>query len=140
MRDPEKTVGGIAGKAKFAYLSYLDAGGFPTARAMLAPREREGIRVFYLTTNTSSRKVEAFRKDSRASLYFTDTRFFRGVSLSGRVEVLETEEAKARVWREGDERYYPQGPGDPDYCVLKFTAEKGRYYSNFKNEDFDIPV
>ena len=139
MRDPEKTVGGIAGKAKFAYLSYLDAGGFPTTRAMLAPREREGIRVFYLTTNTSSRKTSALRENPKASLYFADTRFFRGVSLSGHVEILETAEAKARIWREGDERFYPLGVTDPDYCVLKFTAEKGRYYSNFKSEDFDLP-
>lgn len=139
MRDPEKTVGNIADKAKLAYLSYLDAQGYPTTRAMLAPREREGIRVFCLTTNTSSRKVAALRKDPRASLYFVDSRFYRGVSLSGRVEVLETPEAKARIWREGDERYYPQGVTDPDYCVLKFTAEKGRYYSNFKSEDFDLP-
>jgi hypothetical protein len=27
---------------------------------------------------------------------------------------------------------------DPDYCVLKFTAENGRYYSNFKSENFAI--
>lgn len=139
MRDPVKTVGGIADKAKFAYLSYLNAEGFPTTRAMLAPREREGIRVFYLTTNTSSRKAAAFRENPKASLYFADTRFYRGVSLGGMVDILENPEAKARVWREGDEMYYPQGVTDPDYCVLKFTAEKGRYYSNFKSEDFDLP-
>lgn len=25
-----------------------------------------------------------------------------------------------------------------DYCVLKFTAETGRYYSNFKSETLKI--
>lgn len=35
--------------------------------------------------------------------------------------------------------YYSRGVTDPDYCVLKFTAEKGRYYHNFKSEDFAIP-
>ena len=39
----------------------------------------------------------------------------------------------------GDAMYYPRGVTDPDYCVLKFTAERGRYYSNFKSEDFLIP-
>ena len=139
MRDPEKTVGNIADKSKLAYLSYLDGQGFPTARAMLAPRKREGIRVFYLTTNTSSQKVSALRENPKAGLYFVDARFFRGVSLSGAVEILETPEAKALIWQEGDERYYPQGVTDPDYCVLKFTAQRGRYYSNFKSEDFEIP-
>lgn len=40
--------------------------------------------------------------------------------------------------REGDTMYYREGVTDPDYCVLRFTAEKGRYYSNFNSEDFNI--
>ena len=140
MRDLEKTVGGMADKAKFACLSYLDAEGFPTTRAMLAPREREGIRVFWFSTNTSSRKVAAFRDDPRGSIYFVDRRFFRGVSLSGTVEVLEDPESKLRLWQTGDTLYYPGGVTDPDYCVLRFTAVRGRYYSDFKSQDLLIPV
>ncbi|MEG0469408.1 MAG: pyridoxamine 5'-phosphate oxidase, partial [Longicatena sp.] len=33
---------------------------------------------------------------------------------------------------------YPQGVHDPDYCVLRFTAHKGRFYSTFKSETFEI--
>lgn len=58
--------------------------------------------------------------------------------LIGTVEVLETPEAKERIWQEGDTQYYPLGVTDPDYCVLKFTAFMGRYYSNFKSEDFKV--
>ena len=67
-----------------------------------------------------------------------DRRFFRGISLIGTVEVLETSEAKERIWQKGDTMYYKGGVTDPDYCVLKFTAIKGRYYSNFHSEDFEI--
>ena len=140
MRDPEKTIGGIVDKAKRAFPSYLDAEGFPTTRAMLPPREREGIRVFWFSTNTSSRKVAAFRDDPRGSIYFVDRRFFRGVSLSGTVEVLEDPESKLRLWQTGDTLYYPGGVTDPDYCVLRFTAVRGRYYSDFKSQDLLIPV
>lgn len=139
MRDPEKTVGGMADKAKVVYLSYIDSRGFPTTRAMLAPREREGIRVFWFSTNTSSQKVAAFRRNPKGSIYFVDRLFFRGASLSGTVEVLEDPESKERLWRRGDTMYYSRGVTDPDYCVLKFTADRGRYYRNFKNEDFSIP-
>ena len=140
MRDPEKTVGGMADKAKVVYISYVDSEGFPTTRAMLPPREREGIRVFWFSTNTSSRKVAAFRDDPRGSIYFVDRRFFRGVSLSGTVEVLEDPESKLRLWQTGDTLYYPGGVTDPDYCVLRFTAVRGRYYSDFKSQDLLIPV
>lgn len=107
-------------------------------KAMLKPRERQGIKAFWFSTNTSSNKVKFFRANPKASIYFMDRRFFRGVSLTGTVEVLETSEAKERIWREGDTMYYKGGVTDPDYCVLKFTAIKGRYYSNFHSEDFEI--
>ena len=47
-------------------------------------------------------------------------------------------ENKEMIWREGDTMYYPLGVTDPDYCVLKFAATGGRYYSNFKSETFEI--
>jgi len=31
-----------------------------------------------------------------------------------------------------------EGISDPDYCILKFTAENGRYYSHFRSTDFDV--
>ena len=58
--------------------------------------------------------------------------------LTGRMEVLEDSVYKEMIWQEGDTMYYPEGVTDPDYCVLRFTAEQGRYYSNFSSESFAI--
>ncbi|MEA4863332.1 MAG: pyridoxamine 5'-phosphate oxidase family protein [Victivallaceae bacterium] len=138
MRDVESTIGGLIDKQRIAYLSSVDAAGYPNTKAMLAPREREGIKVLYFTTNTSSRRVAQFRENSKACAYFADTRFFRGVMLLGEVEVLTDADSKARIWRDGDEMYYAQGVTDPDYCVLRFTAFSGRYYSHFHSEDFSL--
>ncbi len=138
MRNPEETVGKMIDKAKLSFIAYVDDQGFPITKAMLKPRERNGIKEIWFSTNTSSNKVKFFRDNPKASVYFVDRRFFRGASLIGTVEVLETAEAKERIWQTGDKMYYKKGVTDPDYCVLKFTAVKGRYYSNFKSEDFDI--
>ncbi|MCM1192626.1 MAG: pyridoxamine 5'-phosphate oxidase family protein [Butyrivibrio sp.] len=138
LKNPEQTIGKMIDKAGTCFLSYVDGEGFPITKAMLKPREREGIRVLWFSTNTSSNKVKCFRDNSKASVYFVDRRFFRGISLVGTVEVLETPEAKERLWERGDTMYYKEGVTDPDYCVLKFTAEKGRYYSSFKSVDFEI--
>lgn len=140
MRDAQKTVGNIADKQKIAYIATVGEDGMPGIRAMLAPRKREGIRTFYLTTNASSRHVAQYRQNPAACLYFCDQRFYRGVALTGQMEVLEDAAAKHMLWQQGDTMYYPGGVDDPDYCVLRFTAQSGRYYSNFKNEDFDIPL
>ena len=58
--------------------------------------------------------------------------------LKGTMEVMEDADAKEMIWRDGDTMYYPGGVTDPDYCVLKFKAQSGRYYANFKSEDFEI--
>lgn len=138
MRNPQQTIGNLVEKATQSFIAYIDGEGYPITKAMLKPRERNGIKEFWFTTNTSSNKVKFFRENPKASIYFVDKRFFRGVSLIGTVEVLEDGESKRRIWLEGDTMYYPLGVDDPDYCVLKFTAVKGRYYSNFHSEDFTI--
>lgn len=138
MRDAEKTIGAICDKQPVAYIGSVDDDGFPNMKAMLAPRARDGIRIFYFTTNTSSRRVAQFRKNPKACVYFCDRRFFRGVMLKGRMEVMEDAASKEMIWQSGDTMYYPLGVTDPDYCVLKFTADLGRYYSNFKSEDFKV--
>ncbi len=138
MRDTEKTVGNIIAKQSTAYISSVDEDGFPNMKAMLAPRKREGIKVFYFTTNTSSMRVSQYLINNKASIYFCDKRFFRGVMLKGTMEVLTDADSKEMIWHEGDTMYYPLGVTDPDYCVLRFTATTGRYYSNFSSESFPI--
>ena len=138
IRDPEKTLGNLIDRCSIAQLCYMDKDGFPVTRAMLKPRERNGLREFYFTTNTSSEKVAALRNNPKASIYFVDRRFFRGVSLAGVAEILEDAATKERIWRDGDEQYYGKGVTDPDYCVIKVTIQKIRFYSNFKSTDFSL--
>ncbi|MDR2178809.1 MAG: pyridoxamine 5'-phosphate oxidase family protein [Synergistaceae bacterium] len=138
MKNPEQTIGNLIDKQGVSFIASVDADGFPNMKAMLPPRKREGIRTFWFTTNASSMRVAQFRENPKASIYFCDKRFFRGVQFVGMMEVLEDAATKEMIWREGDTMYYKQGVTDPDYCVLKFTVRKGRYYSNFKSEDFEI--
>lgn len=58
--------------------------------------------------------------------------------LVGKMEVLTDQETKDKLWQKGDTLFYKGGKTDPDYCVLKFTAEKGRYYCDLKSESFEV--
>ncbi|MCL1879973.1 MAG: pyridoxamine 5'-phosphate oxidase family protein [Actinomycetia bacterium] len=138
MRNPEQTIGSLIDKQSVSFIGSVDADGFPNMKAMLPPRKREGIKEFWLTTNTSSMRVVQYRGNPNACVYFMDKRFFRGVMLKGTMEVLEDSSSKEIIWQDGDTMYYPGGVIDPDYCVLKFTAGSGRYYANFKSEDFEV--
>jgi general stress protein 26 len=138
MRNPEQTLGNLIDKQSVSFIGSVDESGFPNMKAMLAPRKRVGIKEFWFTTNTSSRRVAQYCINSKACIYFFDKRFFRGVQLIGTMEVLEDAKTKEMIWQEGDTMYYPGGVADPDYCVLKFTAQNGRYYANFKSENFEV--
>lgn len=138
MRDKVKTISNLIDKQTVSFISSIDQDGFPNTKAMLPPRKKEGIKVFYFTTNISSMRVAQYKGNPKASIYFCDKRFFRGVMLIGTMEVLEDSVHKEMIWQSGDTMYYPKGVSDPDYCVLRFTATQGRFYSKFSSESFDI--
>lgn len=138
MRNPEQTIGNMADKQKIAFIASVDEQGYPNIKAMLQSRKREGIKVFYFSTNTSSMRVRQYMNDPKACVYFCDSRFFRGAMLRGTMEVLTDAESKEMIWHDGDTVYYSGGVTDPDYCVLKFTASSGRFYSNYRSEEFTI--
>lgn len=126
-------------KQKTAFIASVDEQGFPNMKAMFAPRKIEG-NSFYFSTNTSSMRAQQFMKNPKASIYFYNRGRFKyeAVMLTGTMEVLQDDDIKREIWQPGDVMYYKHGVTDPDYCVLKFTAVKGRRYCDFKTESFDI--
>lgn len=126
-------------KQKVSFIASVDEEGFPNIKAMFVPRKIEG-NCFYFSTNTSAMRSQQFIKNPKASIYFySKGRFkYEGVMLTGIMEVLQDGETKQEIWRTGDTMFYKQGVTDPDYCVLKFTAIKGRHYCDLKTESFDI--
>lgn len=132
----EKTIGSLIDGVNVSFIGSIDSEGFPNMKAMLPPRKKEGIKYYYFTTNTSSMRVSQYKENPKACVYFCNDRTFMGVMLKGTMEVLEDSDSKGMIWREGDTVYYPLGVDDPDYCVLKFRAYFGRFYSNFKSENF----
>ncbi len=127
-------------KRKISFVCSIDNENFPNVKAMLAPRKIVGIKEFYFSTNTSSMRVKQFRENPNASIYFYRKGLIKytGVMLVGTMEVLIDQKIKNDIWRKGDTLFYKQGVTDPDYCVLKFTATKGRYYCDLETESFEV--
>ena len=128
----------LADEATSILITTIDEDGFPHTRAMLAIRKREGLKHFYFSTNTSSQKVKQLLSNPKSCIYIYNVRSYVGAMLIGTAKVLQDEMSKKLIWRTGDELYYTKGVCDPDYCVVKFTAKKLRFYSDLKSLDFDI--
>ena len=127
-------------KQKVSFICSVDENGFPNVKAMLKPRKINGLKEFYFSTNTSSLRVKQFLSNPNASIYFYRKGLIKytGVMLVGKIEVLTDQKTKDMIWRKGDTMFYKKGVTDPDYCVLKFTAQKGRYYCDLKTESFEV--
>jgi general stress protein 26 len=138
MKNPEETIGNLIDKQSVRFISSIDENGFPNTKAMLSPCKREGIKIFYWHTNSPSMRIQQYRANPKACIYFCDKRFFRGVMLKGLMEVVDDEKTKKQLWKDDYAKYYQGGMDGGDFSILKFTAENGRYYSNFSSEDFPI--
>lgn len=116
----------------------VDKDGFPNVKAMLSPRKAEGDCLWF-STNTSSMRVKQFGDNSKACVYFFKKSLFSyvGCMLVGDMEVLTDSEAKQSIWKKGDTMYYNGGVTDPDYCVLRFTAQKCRCYNNLRTYEIE---
>ena len=127
-------------RQKVSFICSVDGENHPNVKAMLRPRKHNGLKTFYFSTNTSSMRVKQYLENPNACIYFFHKGLIKytGVMLTGKMEVLTDSETKKMIWKRGDTVFYKQGVTDPDYCVLKFTASRGRYYRDLKTENFEI--
>lgn len=127
-------------KQKVSFICSIDEENYPNVKAMLKPRKIIGLKEFYFSTNTSSIRVNHYKNNPNASIYFYHKGLIKyvGVMLKGKMEVLTDQETKNIFWKNGDTIFYKKGRTDPDYCILKFTAKSGRYYCDLKTENFKI--
>ena len=122
-----KEIDNLVKKSEFASIGFLDKDGNPSIRRVFSTWHR-GLGGHLISTNTSSEHVQALLKNNRACLYFDNCQTFQAVCFIGTVIVHFDQEHKAMIWNKGDEKYYPNGVDDEDYCVLEFQANHGRYY------------
>ncbi|HUV23895.1 MAG TPA: pyridoxamine 5'-phosphate oxidase family protein [Methanomassiliicoccales archaeon] len=125
-------------EAEIMYLATNGADGHPQIRAVFNLRnEKQFPTLSFLnqdpddititiSTNTSSRKVEEIKNDSRISVYYCKPGEFNGVQLSGMAELVEDTDLQHRIWVDGWERYYPLGPEDPDFALIMMKPSLAR--------------
>jgi general stress protein 26 len=111
--------------------------GYPNIKAMMRLKH-DGLKKFWLSTNTSTKRVQLLKRDNKVCLYFVDENNFAGLMLVGTIEILQDRASKEMLWSDGCEIYYPLGIDDPDYSVFLFTTEWGNYYRHLNNVTFKV--
>jgi general stress protein 26 len=73
-------------KKKVAFVG-SESDGKPYVKAMIVSK-REGVNVFYFDSNNGSQRVAQWQKNPNACLYFYSGLIYRGVMLSGKIEII----------------------------------------------------
>lgn len=138
-RDVQATAVKLVEESAVMMLGTLGELGEPHIKAVQLA-DFEGLNILWISTNTTSEHVTQLERDPRACLYFVhhDMIPWRGLALGGRVEIHRDAEARERLWVDGCERFYPLGVTDPDYTVLRFVSEWGKYWQFGTKLRFDI--
>ena len=115
--------------------------GYPITKAVVPGKYRDSIKGIYFCTNTSSNFAQEIQNNRESSVYFFSKILFswKGCMLKGNMEIVSDMEIKKKYWQNFYKNAYPEKSyTDPDFCVLKFSTISGRFYSNFKVDDFEI--
>ena len=101
-------------------------------------QNQEDIFTIYISTNTSSTKVEHLKNNPLLCVYFCDADNFQGFMLGGSVEFIDDIKLKKNIWLDWWTKYYPKGIEDSDYTLLRLAPKTGRYYYKLKQVNFKL--
>jgi general stress protein 26 len=86
-----------------------------------------------------SRKVVEIDADPQVELAFIDTPNGTWINLEGEAEVVRDDpERKRELWLKDLERWFPEGPEDPDVVLIKVSARHIDAWAGEKDYSFDV--
>jgi general stress protein 26 len=136
----------VMGRADMVVLATIGREGYPLQRALFNLRDGrrfpslaryqgdKGLSVF-LGTNTSSLKLREIGAAPLVSVYYMVPAEFKGLCLVGKA--VPDAEARAAMWVEGWELYYPKGRDDPDYTMLRLDPLRARGWTSMSAFDLE---
>ena len=83
--------------------------------------------VMWFATGLSTNKIKDIKKNSTVSVFVDDPNDQTNASIIGKAEIVTDARLRKKFWQEPFGFFFPRGPSDPDYCLLKITPKKIAY-------------
>lgn len=80
----------------------------------------------YFATSLSNDTVSEIEAEPRVVVTVQGKLKF--ASVSGHAHVMRDKALIQKLWREGWKLWFPEGPSDPNLCLIKFDAAEGEYW------------
>ena len=116
----------------YCFLITLSESGRANARLMQPFKPEEDFTIWF-GTSPRSRKVREIADNDQATVTYQDSGEHAYVALSGRVHVERDVKARQKYWRHEWARFWPAGPGDEDYVLIKFVPSRIELMSISRN-------
>lgn len=125
----------IMKNASVANIAAIDGSGYPRA-STISNIKTDGVKNVWFATGLQTGKVKCFTRNNKASVCYHESG--DNITLMGTIEIITDAELKKRLWLDWFIDHFPGGVTDPDYCILKFTAEQAVFWIDCKYEEADI--
>ena len=113
-------------KGEICVISLIDENGFPTM-CTVTPSKCDGINRITFGTLLDGNRAKRSLANKNASVCFNSNAYC--VNLVGEMEVITSPDVKHDMWYDGLSGFFT-GIDDPNYCVLKFTTKRYKYFDN----------
>ena len=117
----------------YVTLSTIDEEGFPRPVA-IDVIAHDGIKTIWMTTFRNSNKARQLMKNPKAGISFVHEA--DSVSLTGIAEVITDKTTLHEFWKDVFIHYYPAGPDDENYCIIRFTTLKAVCWIDSEKKEF----
>ena len=103
--------------------------GYPETRhlANMMNRDTQNT-VLYFMTGRHTPKAEQLAKNSKCALYYYDDKTHYALRLFGTTQLVDDVTARHAHWNDDFRKFGYSGPDDPEFILLRFTANEYKYY------------
>ena len=124
--DLKKKVAELIKSNRYSKLITFGTDGAPHGRIMTNLPLGSDM-VIWFATGLSTSKIQDIKKNPTVSVFVDDPDDLKNASIIGKAEIVTDSQLRKKFWQEPFGFFFPKGPSDPDYCLLKITPKKVEY-------------
>jgi len=120
----------------FSNLITIGPGGCPRGR-MMAHLPLGNDMVFWFATSATSNKVKEITKNKSSCVFVYRPTDHSSVKACGKAAIVKDAKTKKKYWQDAWKMFWPKGPADPDYVLVKVTSGRLEYL-DYPNHKLDV--
>lgn len=124
----KKSVKELINRTKYSKLMTFGPDGTPHGRIMTNLPLGDDMVIWY-ATGLSTNKAKEIETNPNVSVFVDDPDDQTNAFIIGKAEIVTDARLRRKYWQEMFSFFFPGGPSDSGYCLLKITPKKIEYSS-----------